>query len=309
MLGIPAACTHGGEHPAAKTTTEATSAARMRAYALTDVTSVRRFTLRAPDPVAHAFDVRVEQQPRVAQVLVRIETPYGALTVFDPNVHLLADRVGVDCRHRGERALCRMSFPPFAAERPGRWTVVVQKIAGPPADVRVGVGFRRVATAAVTRARDPTSPARGFARHGIAFSYPSAWFVTTAPLSPVGSPVYRVALSSVPVRQTPADDGPCLGGIARQLPADAVLAYLREALGADRRRALSRVPERPRNLPLPNRPGDLCGFERGAGRWYPFKEGGRVFYLGAYVGPKASPAARRALERVLDGMEIRARRR
>jgi hypothetical protein len=49
----------------------------------------------------------------------------------------------------------------------------------------------------------------------------------------------------------------------------------------------------------------LCGFDRG--RWIAFKEGGRVFYLGVYVGPRATPSARRSLARLLNGMRIEPR--
>lgn len=143
-----------------------------------------------------------------------------------------------------------------------------------------------------------------FERYGIAFEYPSKWFVTTRPLSNGVNPVYRFAVSTVPVRRTPADSGPCLPGIARQLPPDAVLAYLREALGRDRVLSLPRMPRRPRGFRLPTQADTgLCGWERG-GLWVPFKDAGGAFYLGVYVGPKASAPTRRALKRLLDGMRI-----
>lgn len=48
----------------------------------------------------------------------------------------------------------------------------------------------------------------------------------------------------------------------------------------------------------------LCGFGTG-GRWIPFEESGRAFYLGVYVGPEATAETRLALRRLLDGMRIR----
>jgi hypothetical protein len=159
-------------------------------------------------------------------------------------------------------------------------------------------------------AASPSSAGENHARverYRIAFEYPSTWFVTTRPLSNGLNPVYRFTVSTVPVRRTPADDGPCLPGIARQLPPNAVLAYLREALGADRVLSLQRMPRRPRGFRLPTQADTgLCGWERG-GRWVPFKDAGRAFYLGLYVGPNASASKRRALKRLLDGMRIEPR--
>jgi hypothetical protein len=147
-----------------------------------------------------------------------------------------------------------------------------------------------------------------FHRHGIAFEYPESWFVTTRPISNGVNPVYRFTVSTVPVHRTRADQGPCTPGIAKQVPSDGVLAYLREGLGPlDRDRALPRMPTRPRSFPLPNATSTaLCGWSR-RGLWIPFKDGGRAFYLGVYVGPKATASTRRALRHLLDRMEIQAR--
>lgn len=162
---------------------------------------------------------------------------------------------------------------------------------------------------AAVRVASASSRANGFERfnrYGIAFKYPSGWFVTTRPLSNGFKPDYRFAVSTVAVRRTRADVGPCTPGIARQLPPEAVLAYLREEdPGLGRRRSLRRMPERPRSFRLPTPTDDsLCGFQRGSGVWFPFKDGGRAFYLGIYVGPQAALPTRRALKRLLDGMRI-----
>jgi hypothetical protein len=143
-----------------------------------------------------------------------------------------------------------------------------------------------------------------FARHGIAFAYPNSWVVTTEALSNGINPKYRFAVSITPVRRTATDLGPCLAGVAKQLAENAVFAYLREALGADRRASLPRMQPRPRHFRLPT-PADasLPCFGRG-GRWVPFRAGGRAFYLGLYVGPKASPPDIRTLGRLIDGMRI-----
>lgn len=145
-----------------------------------------------------------------------------------------------------------------------------------------------------------------FERAGITFKYPSRWFVTTQPLSRAAvNPVYRFVVSTVKVRPTTEDRGPCLPGIARQLPRDAILAFLREATGADRARSLPRMLPRPRSFRLPTQADSyLCGFRSGT-RWVPFKQAGRTFYLGIYVGPSAPTSTERALRRLLDGMQIR----
>jgi hypothetical protein len=158
-----------------------------------------------------------------------------------------------------------------------------------------------VAASAASAAVDGPS-LRHFDRRGIAFEYPRAWFVTTEPLSNATDPKYLVTVSSHSVRRTPRDEGPCLPGVARQLPDDGVLAYLREAF-YDRAISIARMHGRPRSFRLPNRSDNaLCGFP--SGRWVPFKAGGRAFYLGIYVGRSASPASVRALQRLIDGMRI-----
>jgi hypothetical protein len=91
------------------------------------------------------------------------------------------------------------------------------------------------------------------------------------------------------------------------VPAIGVLAYLREAVGADRTRSISRMQPRPRTFRLPNRSDTaLCGF--GArGRWIPFREGGRALYLGIYVGPRASNETKAQLAQSLDSIRIEPR--
>ena len=151
----------------------------------------------------------------------------------------------------------------------------------------------------------PTDELKRFRQFGITFTYPSHWFLTAQPISHAGNPVYRFTVASRSVRRTRADTGPCLPGIARQLRPDSVLAFLREALGADRRRSLPRMARRPKSFALPTKADrSLCGFPNGGSRWIPFRDAGRAFYLGIYVGPKASGTARSRLQRLLDDMII-----
>ena len=169
---------------------------------------------------------------------------------------------------------------------------------------RYGTALAIAAFAAVLVGSTDAACQKRFAANGIAFEYPSSWFVTTAPLSNGTNPAYRFTVGTDAVRRTPRDLGPCLPGIAAQLPPTAVLAYVREALGADRAASLPGMRRRPRHFRLPN-PGErgLCGFGSRA-RWVPFESGGRALYLALYLGPRATVANTRALSRLVDRMRI-----
>lgn len=167
------------------------------------------------------------------------------------------------------------------------------------------VSSARMAVALAKRAAPSSvAPLKRFDRNGISFQYPRSWFLTTDRLSNAVNPTYRFTVSSHRVRPTGKDEGPCLPGIAAQLPPTGVLAFVREALGADRRISLPRMQPRPKRFRLPTRSDNaLCGFPPG-GRWVPFKSGGRAFYLGIYVGARASKASVVALTEVVNGMRI-----
>lgn len=166
--------------------------------------------------------------------------------------------------------------------------------------LRLGLGLAVLSATSSSAAAE----VERFDARGIAFEYPSGWFVTKRPLSNGTNPAYRFAVSTVKVRRTNQDIGPCLPGIARQLPRGAVLAFLREAVGADRARSLPRMAPRPRSFRLPTEAdSSLCGFA-GRTRWVPFKQAGRALYLGIYVGPRAPESTKHALKRLLDRMRI-----
>jgi hypothetical protein len=103
-----------------------------------------------------------------------------------------------------------------------------------------------VQAAACTAARQ-----HAFSSHGISFAYPAAWHATSRPLSNGAEPVYRFAVGNFRFHRTSRDLGPCLQGIAKQRPKSGVLAFMREALGADARRARSTA--RPKDILLPRR--------------------------------------------------------
>jgi hypothetical protein len=127
------------------------------------------------------------------------------------------------------------------------------------------------------------------------------------PLSNGANPDYRFAASTVPVKRTRHDVGPCLRGIDRQLPRNAALVFLREYRGASRRAALPRLDPMPRRLRLT--PGSImyCLHRPARGAWVNFREAGRAFVLGVHLGPRATKATEHELRRLVASLEIRPR--
>ena len=144
---------------------------------------------------------------------------------------------------------------------------------------------------------------RVFSNRGISFAYPSAWHATKKPLSNAAEPVYRFAVGNFRFHRTRRDIGPCLSGIAKQRPRNGVIAFMREALGADRQRSLPRTRARPKSISLPRRSEQAWCLGRGT-REIAFHEAGRVFYLAISVGPTASRADKRRLRVFLNAMRI-----
>ena len=143
---------------------------------------------------------------------------------------------------------------------------------------------------------------RTFSNHGISFAYPAAWHATSKPLSNGAQPVYRFAVGNFRFHRTSRDLGPCLQGIARQRPKDGVLAFMREALGADARRARSTA--RPKNIPLP-RGSEQAACIGPATSEIVFHQAGRVFYLWISVAPDASRRDKHRLHSLLNAMKIK----
>jgi hypothetical protein len=144
---------------------------------------------------------------------------------------------------------------------------------------------------------------RVFSSHGISFPYPPAWYATSKPLSNGTEPIYRFAVGNFRFHRTPRDLGPCLSGIAKEQPGNGVLAFMREALGGDRRRSLPRTPARPKHISLPRRSEQAWCLGRGS-REIVFHAAGRVFYLAMRVGPSASRADKSRLRALVNAMRI-----
>jgi hypothetical protein len=140
-----------------------------------------------------------------------------------------------------------------------------------------------------------------FSNRGISFAYPPSWYATTKPLSNGIEPVYRFAVGSFRFHRTARDIGPCLQGIASQRPKTGVLAFMREALGADARRA--RAGPRPYVFRLPRSSDQAACLGPGSTEVI-FRAAGRIFYLWVSVAPKASALARAQLRLLLNSMKI-----
>jgi hypothetical protein len=153
----------------------------------------------------------------------------------------------------------------------------------------------------------PVGGIKQFDRAGISFTYASDWFVTTKPLSNGADPDYRFAVASWPVHRTSRDQGPCLAGIARQRPPTGALVFVREYVGASRKRALPRLQPKPRHLRLPA-PRDRDGCLGSGTSTHSFRQAERAFILWISVGPKVSDETRTALRLVLSSLRIRPRR-
>ena len=146
-----------------------------------------------------------------------------------------------------------------------------------------------------------------FDRLGISFEYPRSWSVTTERLSNGWDPDYRFGASTVRVKRTRHDLGPCLPGIGRQLGRSGALVLLREYHGASRQRALPRLGPLPRRLRL-TPDAVICGLRRpGRGAWIGFREAGRAFVLGVHLGSRAPQGIERELRRLVASLSIRPR--
>jgi hypothetical protein len=144
-------------------------------------------------------------------------------------------------------------------------------------------------------------PATYFSSKGIAFAYPSYWYVSTRPISNGVSPVYRFAVGNFRFHRTPRDIGPCLRGIAKQRPVTGVLAFMREAVGGDARRP--RAGPRPKTFRLPGRIEQAACLGPGSTQ-FTFTQANRVFYLWISVAPGAPKTARKQIQRLLASMKI-----
>ena len=145
-----------------------------------------------------------------------------------------------------------------------------------------------------------------FANHGIEIAVPAGWWASSARMSSVIQPVFRLTLSDRALRRTVRDSGPCYAGLARQIQPDGVVAILSEALGADFKPERFRLRSKRISLP-PRKPGEDNSCLGDHATLVTFRQAGRGFYLWIAAGRRASPAKIKTLLRTLDGMTIAAR--
>jgi hypothetical protein len=133
-----------------------------------------------------------------------------------------------------------------------------------------------------------------FHAQGISVRYPSWWHATSAPLTPVVSPVQVLAVASYPL---PHDDRGAEGCMPKEaldaLPPEGAFIYGWE-YGSPQG---ERFPPRPKHFALKN----FAGFEcLGPSYVLHFRDAGRFFQVHVALGPRASPYTRATVLRILD---------
>lgn len=149
----------------------------------------------------------------------------------------------------------------------------------------------------------PASLATMFDKNGVRTSIPPGWWATNRRMSSGVEPIFRLTVSNRPLVRTAKDKGPCYGGIGGQIQPRAVVAILREAVGADFNPA--RFAKRPTRFVLPKRqPGQDNSCLGDHATLVSFKDAGRGFYLWIAVGRDAPPARVQQLLAVLNKLAI-----
>ena len=97
-----------------------------------------QYKIIAPDPAKYAFGV-VVTAPVSVDVSVSIRTWYGAIL---PSI-LTSSHAPDYCTQNGSQDVCTEPFPLLPAQRPGEWTVVAAKRAGPAATVHIAITFTK----------------------------------------------------------------------------------------------------------------------------------------------------------------------
>ena len=127
-----------------------------------------------------------------------------------------------------------------------------------------------------------------FNKNGVRATLPPGWWASDRRMSSGVEPVFRLTVSNRPLIRTSKDTGPCYAGIGQQIQPRAVVAILREAVGADLRSG--RFDKRPARFVLPKRQlgqDNSCLGDHAT--QIVFKDAGRGFYLWIAVGRAAPP--------------------
>jgi hypothetical protein len=162
------------------------------------------------------------------------------------------------------------------------------------------IGAASAADGIPTRINDGTSPTT-FDRNGIRASIPPGWWASDRKMSSGVEPLFRMTVSNRSLTRTTKDDGPCYGGIGKQIQPRSVVAILREAVGADFKSA--RFSKRPTRFVLPKRaPGQDNSCLGSHATLISFKDSGRGFYLWIAAGRAAPPDRIERLLTLLDNL-------
>lgn len=167
----------------------------------------------------------------------------------------------------------------------------------------VGVLLLLLLLATVSSAQASSSTT--FDRNGIKATLPSGWWASDRRMSNTAiEPLFRLTISNRPLVRTAKDEGPCYGGIGRQIQPQSVVAILREAVGSDFKP--SRFKKRPERFVLPKRqPGQDNSCLGDHATLISFKDAGRGFYLWIAAGRDAPTARIQQLLTVLNKLSIR----
>ena len=149
----------------------------------------------------------------------------------------------------------------------------------------------------------PAPSASTFNEDGVRATLPSGWWATNRRMSSGIEPIFRLTVLDRPLLRTSKDEGPCYGGIGKQIQPRAVVAILREAVGADFKPA--RFSKRPVRFVLSSRqPGQDNSCLGDHATLISFKDAGRGFYLWIAAGRDAPQERVERLLTLLNGLSI-----
>ncbi len=142
-----------------------------------------------------------------------------------------------------------------------------------------------------------------FDKNGVGATLPPGWWASDRRMSSGIEPVFRLTVANRPLVRTAKDEGPCYGGVGKQIQPEAVVAILREAVGSDFKPA--RFSKRPERFVLPRRrPGQDNSCLGDHATLITFKDAGRGFYLWIAAGRDAPAARVKQLLTILNALTI-----
>ncbi|HET7044965.1 MAG TPA: hypothetical protein VFI37_08965 [Gaiellaceae bacterium] len=144
-----------------------------------------------------------------------------------------------------------------------------------------------------------------FSADGVHVRYPHGWHATAAQLTPVDYPAQALAVASFPLpHSTRGSNGCSPQQVLKRMPATGAFVFGWEyARPSPSGRVRTRdFPPRPKHFRLGSRERYKC---LGPSYMLRFREAGRFFQVHVALGPRASPAIRATVLRVLDSFRAR----